>query len=46
MIIITYIDDCIISSNSMIDIKTFIKSMTDGSEGYVLTDEGDINNFS
>jgi hypothetical protein len=45
MIIITYIDDCIIVSHSMKDINTFVKSMKDGPEGYVLTDEGDLNKF-
>jgi hypothetical protein len=45
MIIITYLDDCIIISDSMEDINTFIKSMKDSPEGYVLTDEGDINKF-
>jgi hypothetical protein len=45
MMIITYIDDCIIVSNSMKDINTFVKSIKDGIEGYVLTDEGDINKF-
>jgi hypothetical protein len=37
MIIITYVDDCIIVSNSMKDINTFVKSMKDGPKGYVLT---------
>jgi hypothetical protein len=32
MIIITYVDDCIIVSNSMKDINNFIKSMKDGKE--------------
>jgi hypothetical protein len=45
MIIITYVDDCIIVGNLMKDINTFVKSMKDGPEGYVLTDEGDINKF-
>jgi hypothetical protein len=45
MIIIIYVDDCIIISNSMKDINTSVKSMKDGTKGYVLTDEGDINNF-
>ncbi len=45
MIIITYIDDCIIASNSMKDTNTFVKSMKDGPKGYVLPDEGDINKF-
>jgi hypothetical protein len=45
MIIITYVDDCIIVSNSMKDINTFVKSMKDGPKEYVLTDEGDKNQF-
>ncbi len=45
MIIITYVDDCIIINNSMKDINTFVKSMKDGPKGNVLTDEGDINKF-
>jgi hypothetical protein len=43
MIIITYVGDCIIVSDSMKDINTFVKSMKDGPEEYGLTDEGDIN---
>jgi hypothetical protein len=42
MIIITYVDDCIIVGHSMKDINTFVESMKHGPEGYVLTDEGDI----
>ncbi len=38
MIIITYVDDCIIVSNSMKDINNFVKFMKDGPEEYVLTD--------
>ncbi len=38
-------DDCIIISNSMKDINTFVTSMKDGPEEYVLTNEGDINKF-
>jgi hypothetical protein len=45
MIIITYVDDCIIVSNSIKDINTFVESMKDDPEGYVLTDEGDKNKF-
>jgi hypothetical protein len=45
MIFITYVDDSIIISNSMKDINTFVKSTKDGSKGYVLADEGDINKF-
>jgi hypothetical protein len=45
MIIITYVDDCIIVSNSMKDINTFVTSMKDGPKEYVLSDKGDINKF-
>jgi hypothetical protein len=45
MIIITYVDDCIIVSNSMKDFNTFVKSMKDSPKDYVLTDEGNINKF-
>jgi hypothetical protein len=45
MIIITYVDNCIIVSNSVKDINTFVKSMKDGPKGYVLTDKGDIHKF-
>jgi hypothetical protein len=45
MIITTYVDDCIIISNSMKDINTFVKSMKDDPTGCVLCDEGDINKF-
>jgi hypothetical protein len=44
MIIITYVDDCIIVSNSMKDINMFVTSMKDGPKEYVLID-GDINKF-
>ncbi len=45
MIIIMYVDDCIIVSNSMKDIYTFVASIKDGPKGYVLPDEEDINKF-
>jgi hypothetical protein len=45
MLIITYVDDCIIVANLMIDINTFVESMKNGSERFILTDEGDINKF-
>jgi hypothetical protein len=45
MKIITYLDDCIIVSDSIKDINTFIELMTDGPEEYVFTDKGDINKF-
>jgi hypothetical protein len=45
MIIITYVNDCIIVRNSIRDINTFVKSMKDSPKGYLLTDEQDINKF-
>jgi hypothetical protein len=45
MIIITYVDDFIIVSNSMKDINTFVTSVKDGPKEYILTDEGDIHKF-
>jgi hypothetical protein len=45
MIIIIYVDDCIIVSSSMKDIKSFVKSMKDSPKEYVFTDEGDIHKF-
>ena len=43
MIIIIYVDDCIIVSDSMKDINAFVQSMKDGPKGCVFIDEGDIN---
>ena len=45
MIILTYVDDCIIVGPSMKEIDGFVASMKYGSENFVLTDEGDINKF-
>ncbi len=45
MIIIKYINDCIIVSDSMKDINTSVKSMKDGPKGYVSTDEEGTNIF-
>ena len=43
MIVLTYVDDCIIVGPSMKDIDYFVASMKYRSENFVLTDEGDIN---
>ena len=43
MIILTYVDDCIIVGPYIKDIDGFVRSMKSGSENFVLTDEGDIN---
>ena len=45
MIVLTYVDDCIIVGNSMKEINYFINSMKNGSENFILTDEGDIDKF-
>ena len=43
MIILTYVDDCIIVGPSMEDINCCVDSMKNKDENFVLTDEGDIN---
>ena len=45
MIILTYIDDCIIIAPSMDKINAFVKLMQVGPEKFTLTDEGDIDKF-
>ena len=45
MIVLTYVDDCIIVGDSMNEIDAFVKSMMDGPENFILTDEGDIDKF-
>lgn len=45
MIVLTYVDDCIIVGNSIKEIDDFIKSLQGGSEESILTDEGSIDKF-
>ena len=45
MIILTYVNDCIIVGPSMKDIDGFVASMKYRSENFLLTNEGDINKF-
>jgi hypothetical protein len=45
MIVLTYVDDCIIVGNKMEDIDAFVESMQKGPENFILTDEGDIDKF-
>ena len=45
MIILTYVDNCIIVGLSMTQIDSFVKLMQTGKEICVLTDEGVINKF-
>ena len=45
IIVLTYVDDCIIVGNSMKEIDFFVNSMQNGSENFILTDEGNIDKF-
>jgi hypothetical protein len=45
MIVLTYVNDCIIIGTSMKSIDAFICSMQHGKENFILTDEGNINKF-
>ena len=45
MIIMTYVDDCIIIGPSMENINRFVDSMKNGNENFVLTNDGGINKF-
>jgi hypothetical protein len=45
MMVLTYVDDCIIIGDKMKEIDEFVKSMQNGPENFVLTDEGDIDKF-
>ena len=47
MIVLTYVDDCIIVGNSIKEIDDFIKSLQGGQEQeeFILTDEGSIDKF-
>ena len=45
MIILTYVDDCIIVGPSMTQINSFVKSIQTDREHFVLTDEGNIDKF-
>ena len=44
MIILTYVDDCIIVGPSMENINRFVDSMKNGDKNFVLNDKGNINN--
>ena len=45
MILLTYVDNCIIFSPSMQSINCLLKSMHDGPANFKLTDEGNVNKF-
>ena len=45
LLVLTYVDDCIIIGRSMDEIDSFIYSMSHGKENFVLTDKGTIDKF-
>ena len=45
MIVLTYVDDCIIVGHSMVDINAFFQSMNNGPEKFILTDKGYLKKF-
>ena len=45
MIVLIYVDNCIIVGPPIVDIGAFVKSMEVGPEKSALTDKGDINKF-
>jgi hypothetical protein len=45
MVLLTYLDDCIIISPSKVSIDHLISSMQSGPDNFKLTDEGDVNKF-
>ncbi len=45
MMILVYVDNCIIIEKDMDDIDQFVLSMQNGPENFVLTDEGSIDKF-
>ena len=44
-VIVVYVDDCIIISQDVEVINRFIKSMQDGQENFILTNDGDLARF-
>ena len=45
MVILDYVDDCIIVGKDMGEIDEFVRSMQQGSENFVLSNEGSIDKF-
>ena len=43
--VLTYVDDCILVSTSQETLDNFVKSLIEGEEKFILTDEGDIDKF-
>ena len=45
MVVLTYVDDCILISKDGSTIDQFIQSLQDGSENFVFTDEGTMSSY-
>ena len=45
LIVLTYVDDCIIMGKMEDDIKDLYKSLSEGDENYDFTDEGDLKKY-
>ena len=45
VIVLTYVDDCILMGKSEKDIEDLLKSLQEGSEEYDFTNEGDLKNY-
>ena len=45
MIILVYVDDCILISKDQVPMQKFIQSLQDGTEDFVFTDEGTLANY-
>ena len=45
ILVLTYVDDCIIMGKTEEDIKELYKSLSEGDENYDFTDEGDLKNY-
>ena len=45
MIVLVYVDDCILISRESSTIKKFIESLASGPEGFIFTDEGTMERY-
>ena len=45
MIILVYVDDCILLSKEELPMKTFVQSLKDGDENFDFTEEGTLENY-
>ncbi len=45
LIVLVYVNNCILISNKLSVLQTFIKSLTDGPEKFIFTDEGKLDKY-